>query len=336
MKRALITGVTGQDGAYLLRFLLARDYEVHVIKRRTSTFPTARIDDIYNDPTLVGHRFFIHYGDIHDGLSLGYIIYHVQPDEVYNLAAQSHVQISFEVPVATVLDNVSGTINLLEAVRQLNKPCRFYQASSSEMFGSTPPPQSEASPFHPRSPYACSKAFCFYQVINYREAYGLHASNGILFNHESPLRGETFVTRKITRAVGRIKLGLQQKLALGNLEAKRDWGFAPEYVEAMWLMLQQETPDDYVIATGEMHAVREFCEVAFGLVGLDYQDHVVTDPGCIRPAEVQALCGNAAKVRQKLGWRTRTTFKQLIEIMVEADLKLAAEEKKIGRFISQF
>lgn len=336
MKKALITGTTGQDGAYLLRLLLSKDYEVHIIKRRTSTFPTARIDEIYNDPAMVGRRFVVHYADMHDGLSLAHAVQTVRPDEIYNLAAQSHVQISFEVPVATVLDNISGTINLLEAARKLDRPCRFYQASSSEMFGSTPPPQNERSPFHPRSPYACSKVFCFHQVVNYREAYGLHACNGILFNHESPLRGEPFVTRKITRAVGRIKLGLQQKLALGNLEAKRDWGFAPEYVEVMWLMMQQDQPDDYVIATGEMHSVREFCELAFGLVGLTYQDHVTADPVYIRPAEVQALCGNAAKAREKLGWRPRTSFRQLVEIMVEADLKLAAEEKKLGRLISLF
>jgi GDPmannose 4,6-dehydratase len=336
MKKALITGATGQDGAYLLRLLLKKEYEVHIIKRRTSTFPTARIDEIYNDPAMVGRRFVVHYADIHDGLSLAHTIQTVQPDEVYNLAAQSHVQISFEVPVATVLDNVSGTINLLEAARKLDRPCRFYQASSSEMFGSTPPPQSESSPFHPRSPYACSKVFCFHQVVNYREAYGLHASNGILFNHESPLRGETFVTRKITRAVGRIKLGLQQKLALGNLEAQRDWGFAPEYVDAMWLMLQQDQPDDYVIATGEMHSVREFCELAFDLAGLTYQDHITTDAVYVRPSEVQALRGDATKARQKLGWRAETSFRRLVEVMVEADLKLAAEEKKLGRLISLF
>ena len=243
-KKALITGVTGQDGAYLLRLLLEKDYEVHAIKRRTSTFPTARIDDLYTDRKLYEQRFFPHFGDLHDGLGLMSIIARVQPDEIYHLAAQSHVQVSFENPVATVLDNVGSAVSLLEAVRCLGKPCRFYNAASSEMFGSTPPPQSEASPFHPRSPYACSKAFGFHQTANYREAYGLHASNGILFNHESPLRGETFVTRKVTRAVGRIRMGLQKKLRMGNLDAQRDWGYAREYVQAMWLMLQQAQPGD--------------------------------------------------------------------------------------------
>jgi len=335
-RKALITGVTGQDGAYLLRLLLSKGYEVHAIKRRSSTFPTARIDEIYNDPAVHGKTFYAHYGDLHDGLGLMRIVNMVEPDEIYNLAAQSHVQVSFENPVATVLDNVGGTINLLEAVRSLGRPCRFYQASSSEMFGSTPPPQNERSPFHPRSPYACSKVFCYHQVVNYREAHGIHACNGILFNHESPLRGETFVTRKISRAVGRIKMGLQKTLVLGNLDAARDWGYAPEYVEAMWMMLQQDEPDDYVIATGEMHTVREFCETAFSMVGLDYRDYVVSDPAYMRPAEVMALCGDASKARRVLGWKPKTTFRQLVEVMVEADLRLAAEEKKLGRFISLF
>lgn len=336
MKKALITGVTGQDGAYLLRLLLEKGYEVHAIKRRTSTFSTSRIDDIYNDPKLHGGRFFAYYGDLSDGLGLMDILGRVQPDEVYNLAAQSHVQISFDTPAATVLSNVGGTIHLLETIRRFGKPCRFYQASSSEMFGSTPPPQNEKSPFHPRSPYACSKVFSFHQVVNYREAYGLHASNGILFNHESPLRGENFVTRKITRAVGRIKMGLQKKLVLGTLEAKRDWGYASEYVEAMWRMLQQDKPDDYVIATGKMHSVAEFCEAAFGCVGLQYQDYVEKDPVYLRPSEVPALCGDARKAATNLGWKPLITFQQLVEIMVEADLKLAAEEKQIGRFISLY
>jgi len=336
MKKAFITGVTGQDGAYLLRLLLDKDYEVHAIKRRTSTFPTARIDDIYNDPAIHNRRLFTYYAELSDGLGLMEVIQRVQPDEVYHLAAQSHVQVSFENPVATVMTNVMGTITLLEAIRHLHKPCRFYQASSSEMFGSTPPPQNETSPFHPRSPYACSKVYCYHQVVNYREAYDLHASNGILFNHESPLRGETFVTRKISRAVGRIKLGLQKKLVLGNLDARRDWGCAPEYVEAMWLMLQQDRPDDYVIATGEMHSVREFCEAAFDLVGLCYQDYVVCDPLYLRPAEVVALCGDAQKAARQLNWRPKTTFRGLVELMVEADLKLAAEESKLGHLISLF
>ncbi len=336
MKKAFITGVTGQDGAYLLRLLLDRGYEVHAIKRRTSTFPTARIDDIYNDPAVHNQRLFTYYAELTDGLGLMEVIQRVEPDEVYHLAAQSHVQVSFENPVATVMTNVTGTINLLEAIRHLHKPCRFYQASSSEMFGSTPPPQSESSTFHPRSPYACSKVYCYHQVVNYREAYGMHASNGILFNHESPLRGETFVTRKISRAVGRIKLGLQERLVLGNLDAQRDWGYAAEYVDAMWLMLQQDQPDDYVIATGEMHSVREFCEAAFDLVGLDYHDYVVTDPLYLRPAEVVALRGDARKAAQRLNWRPQITFRGLVELMVEADLKLATEEHKLGHFISLF
>ncbi len=336
MKRALITGVTGQDGAYLLRLLLEKGYEVHAIKRRTSTFSTARIDDIYNDPKIHSGQFRAYYGDLSDGLGLMEILHRAIPDEVYNLAAQSHVQVSFDNPVATIMGNAAGTIHLLEAIRRLERPCRFYQASSSEMFGYTPPPQNENSPFHPRSPYACSKVYSYHQVVNYREAYGLHASNGILFNHESPLRGETFVTRKITRAVGRIKMGLQQKLHLGNLDAQRDWGFAGEYVEAMWVMLQQEQPDDFVIATGEMHSVREFCEVSFGAVGLNYEDYVQIDPTYLRPSEVPALCGDSSKAAKKLGWKPRITFKQLAEMMVEADLKLATEEKKLGHFISLF
>ncbi len=335
-KTAFITGVTGQDGAYLLRLLLEKDYTVHALKRRSSTFPTARIDDIYNDPGIEGKRFVAHYGDLQDGARLTQLILETQPDEIYHLAAQSHVQISFLSPVSTVLNNISGTIHLLEALRILNKPCRFYHASSSEMFGASPPPQNEETPFRPRSPYGCSKVYSHYQVINYREAYGLHASNGILFNHESPLRGENFVTRKITRAVGRIKFGLQKELALGNLDAARDWGYAKEYVEAMWRMLQQDEPDDYVIATGEMRTVRECCEFAFGVAGLNYEDYVVTDPMYLRPAEVVQLCGDAAKARKKLGWKATVTFKKLIEMMVEADLKLATEEKKLGRFISLY
>jgi GDPmannose 4,6-dehydratase len=335
-KKALISGVTGQDGAYLLRLLLEKDYEVHAVKRRSSTFPTARIDELYNDMNVRTRNLIIHHGDIRDGTGLSQIVYEVEPDEVYNLAAQSHVQVSFENPVATVLDNVAGITGLLEAVRHLDKPVRLYQASSSEMYGSTPPPQNEKSPFHPRSPYACSKVFGFHQVVNYREAYGLFACNGILFNHESPLRGEPFVTRKITRAVGRIKLGLQQKLELGNLDAKRDWGFAGEYVEAMWRMLQTERPDDYVIATGEMHSVREFCELAFSHAGLCYEDHVVQNPIYLRAAEVHELCGDATKARNELGWNPRVKFSELVAMMVESDLKLAAEEKKLGRFISLY
>ena len=336
MKKALITGLTGQDGAYLIRLLLAKGYEVHGIKRRTSTFSTARIDDIYNAPALSSGQLVIHHGDLDDGLALYSLMQRIQPDEVYNLAAQSHVGISFENPVSTVMINCCGTINLLEAVRYLNKACRFYQASSSEMYGSTPPPQNESTPFHPRSPYACSKLYSHFQTVNYREAYGLHASNGILFNHESPLRGENFVTRKVTRAATRIKLGLLEKLRLGNLEARRDWGYAPEYVEAMWMMLQHHTPDDYVVATGEMHSVRELCDIAFAAVGLDYHDFVVTEERYLRPAEVPALCGDASKARRRLGWTPKTTFKELVELMIEKDMELAEQEKKIGRFISMF
>ncbi len=335
-KKALITGVTGQDGAYLLRLLLQKGYEVHAMKRRTSTFPTARIDEIYNDMTVRTQQMVIHHGDIRDGTVLSQIVNEVQPDEVYNLAAQSHVQVSFENPAATVLDNVSGVIGLLEAVRHLEKPAKFYQASSSEMYGSTPPPQNEETVFHPRSPYACSKVFGHHQVANYREAYGLFACNGILFNHESPLRGEPFVTRKITRAVGRIKAGLQEKLELGNLDAQRDWGYAADYVEAMWRMLQADEPDDYVVATGEMHSVREFCQVAFGHAGLNYEDHVVMNPIYLRAAEVNALCGDASKAREKLGWEPKVLFKDLVTMMVDSDLKLAFEEKKLGRFISLY
>ena len=336
MKKALITGLTGQDGAYLIRLLLAKGYEVHGIKRRTSTFSTARIDDIYNAPALSSGQLVIHHGDLDDGLALYSLMQRIQPDEVYNLAAQSHVGISFENPVSTVMINCCGTINLLEAVRYLNKACRFYQASSSEMYGSTPPPQNESTPFHPRSPYACSKLYSHFQTVNYHEAYGLHASNGILFNHESPLRGENFVTRKVTRAATRIKLGLLEKLRLGNLEARRDWGYAPEYVEAMWMMLQHHTPDDYVVATGEMHSVRELCDIAFAAVGLDYHDFVVTEERYLRPAEVPALCGDASKARRRLGWTPKTTFKELVELMIEKDMELAEQEKKIGRFISMF
>lgn len=336
MKKALITGVTGQDGAYLLRLLLEKDYEVHAIRRRTSTFSTARIEAIYNDPDVHGSRFIVHHGDLDDGLALYSLMQRIQPDEVYNLAAQSHVGVSFENPVSTVMINCGGTINLLEAIRYLDKPCRFYQASSSEMFGSTPPPQNEHSPFHPRSPYACSKVFCYYQVQNYREAYDLHANNGILFNHESPFRSENFVTRKVTRAATRIKLGLRDSLTLGNLDAERDWGYAPEYVEAMWRMMQQDHPDDYVIATGEMHSVRELCEHAFGMLDLDYQDYLQVDERFMRPSEVPALRGDYSKAEQQLDWRPQTSFEELVALMVEQDLKLAREEKRIGREIAMF
>ena len=335
-RKAVITGVTGQDGAYLLRLLLQKGYEVHAIRRRTSTFSTARIDDLFTDTAINDRQLVIHHGDLNDGISLYNLIQRTQPDEVYNLAAQSHVGVSFENPLSTVDVNCNGTMSLLEAIRHLDKPCRFYQASSSEMYGSSPPPQNEATPFHPRSPYACSKVFCYYQTVNYREAYGIHASNGILFNHESPLRGETFVTRKITRAAGRIKFGLQKRLKLGNLDAQRDWGHAAEYVEAMWLMLRQPQPDDYVIATGEMHSVRELCELAFSHLGLDYTDFVDVEERFLRPSEVPALCGDASKARKQLGWTPKIMFKDLITGMVDADLVLAEEEAKIGRLIPQF
>jgi len=336
MPRALITGVTGQDGAYLARFLLSKGYEVHAIKRPSSTFSTARIDDIYNDPSVHTVKFFAHYCDIADGLRLAHIIREVQPDEVYNLGAQSHVAVSFEDPVNTVVGNVAGTINLLEAIRSVDKSIRFYQASSSEMYGNAPAPQSEATPFHPCSPYACSKVFSFHQVVNYREAFGMHATNGILFNHESPMRGERFVTRKISRAVGRIKFGIQDKLVLGNLDAKRDWGYAADYVEAMWMMLQQEKADDYVIATGETHSVREFCEIAFAHAGLDWKDFVVSATQYERPLDVVCLRGDSSKARTELGWKPKVDFEGLVKMMVDSDTVLAEQESKIGRLISLY
>ncbi len=333
MKRALITGITGQDGSYLAEFLLAKGYEVHGIIRRASTFNTSRIDHIYQDPHEPGTRLFLHYGDMTDGTGLRRILERVQPDEVYNLAAQSHVKVSFEQPEYTADVVATGTLRLLEAVRDYvkntGKEVRFYQAGSSEMFGSAPPPQNEQTPFRPRSPYAVSKVAAYWYAVNYREAYDLFIVNGILFNHESERRGETFVTRKITRAAGRIKMGLQKKLYLGNLDAKRDWGYAPDYVEAMWLMLQQPEPDDYVIATGEAHSVREFLEEAFGLLGLDPYEYVEIDPRYFRPTEVEFLLGDASKAREKLGWKPRVTFKELVRRMVEHDLELARQERTL-------
>ena len=323
MKKALITGITGQDGSYLAELLLDKGYEVHGIMRRASTFNTGRVDHIYRDPHLPGTRLFLHFGDLNDASSLNTILRHVRPDEIYNLGAQSHVRVSFDVPEYTGEVTGLGTVRLLEAVRESELKPRFYQASSSELFGSAPPPQSEATAFQPRSPYACAKAYAFYITKNYREAYGLFAVNGILFNHEGPRRGETFVTRKITRAVARIKLGRQDKLFLGNLKAKRDWGYAPEFCEAMWLMLQQDRPDDYVVATGETHSVEEFLDETFGYVGLDWHRHVEIDPRYFRPAEVDALCGDASKAQRLLGWKPRTTFRELARIMVDADLRLA-------------
>jgi GDPmannose 4,6-dehydratase len=312
MPRALITGITGQDGSYLAELLIAKGYEVHGIIRRSSTFSTERIDHIYGD-------LHLHYGDVTDGGAIARLFGEIDPDEVYNLAAQSHVRVSFDQPAYTAQAVAVGALNVLEAARTI-PACRVYQASSSEMYGTSPPPQSETTPFHPRSPYGVAKVYAHWITVNYRESYGLHASCGILFNHESPRRGETFVTRKITRAAARIKLGLQKTLYLGNLDAKRDWGYAGDYVEAMWLMLQQDEPDDYVIATGETHTVREFCELAFARVGLDYRDHVAIDPRYYRPAEVDLLLGDGAKAREKLGWSPRVSFAGLVNMMVDADL----------------
>lgn len=333
MKRALITGITGQDGSYLAELLLDKGYEVHGIIRRASTFNTDRIDHIYRDPHDPEARLFLHYGDLTDGTGLRRILEKVQPDEVYNLAAQSHVKVSFEQPEYTADVVATGTLRLLEALRDYIKvsgrEVRFYQAGSSEMFGASPPPQNEKTPFYPRSPYAASKVAAYWYAVNYREAYGMFICNGILFNHESLRRGETFVTRKITRAATRIKLGLQDKLYLGNLDARRDWGYAGDYVEAMWLMLQQDEPDDYVIATGESHSVREFLEEAFGLLGLDWRQYVEIDPRYFRPTEVEFLLGDATKARQKLGWKPKVTFKELVKMMVEHDLELARQEKTL-------
>ncbi len=321
MPRALITGITGQAGPYLAELLHQNGYEVHGLKRRSSSFNTGRVDGLYADIHEQGNRFFLHYADLADASSLWKLLYSIQPDEVYNLAAQSHVRVSFDVPEYTTDITATGALRLLEAIRQTGIRTRFYQASSSEMFGSSPPPQSEQTAFHPRSPYACSKVFAHAITINYRESYNLFACCGILFNHESPRRGETFVTRKIARAVAHIKYGLQDKLYLGNLDAARDWGFAPEYVDAMWLMLQQDSPEDYVIGTGEMHTVKEFVELAFSHAGLDWHDYVATDPRYFRPAEVVALRADPAKAFQKLGWKHRLSFSELVRLMVDAELQ---------------
>ncbi|MGH7999334.1 MAG: GDP-mannose 4,6-dehydratase [Brasilonema sp.] len=325
-KRALITGITGQDGSYLSEFLLKQEYEVHGIIRRTSTFNTDRIDHIYEDPHKEGVRLFLHYGDLTDGTTLRRILEEVQPVEIYNLGAQSHVRVSFDSPEYTVDSVGMGTLRLLEAIRDYQHrtgiQVRFYQAGSSEMFGLVQDiPQKESTPFYPRSPYACAKVYAHWQTINYRESYGMFACNGILFNHESPRRGETFVTRKITMAVARVVAGKQKKLYMGNLDAKRDWGYAKDYVKAMWLMLQQEQPDDYVIATGETHTVREFLELAFDYVNLNWEDYVEFDERYLRPAEVDLLIGDSTKAQQKLGWKLSVTFEQLVAIMVEADLQ---------------
>ena len=321
-KKALITGITGQDGSYLAELLLGKGYEVHGIIRRASTFNTGRLEEIYQDPHESGKRLFLHYGDLSDGSAMSRLVGKIAPEEIYNLAAQSHVRVSFDAAEYTADITGTGTVRLLEAIRETGVKARFYQASSSEMFGLVQEvPQKETTPFYPRSPYGCAKVYAHWITVNYRESYGLHASNGILFNHESPRRGETFVTRKITRAVANIKTGLQQKLYLGNLDSKRDWGYAKEYVEAMWLMLQQPEPDDYVIATNETHSVREFLEHAFTCVGLKWEDYVAFDERYTRPAEVDLLIGDYSKAKQKLGWEPKTKFTELVKLMVEADLQ---------------
>ena len=336
-KRALITGITGQDGSYLAEFLLSKGYEVHGLRRRSSSFNTSRIDHLIDD---FRHdrdaRLFLDYGDLTDSTSLIKLLYNLQPDEIYNLGAQSHVHISFEIPEYTSDVTGVGCARILEAVRETGIKTRIYQASSSEMFGSTPPPQNENSRFHPRSPYACAKVFGYNLTVNYRESYDMFACNGILFNHESPRRGENFVTRKITRAIARIKRGLQEKLYLGNLAARRDWGYAPEYVEAMWLMLQQDAPDDYVIATGQSHSVEEFLNAAFEYAGLEWQKYVEIDPQYYRPAEVNDLIGDASKAKAELGWEFTTGFSELVQILVDADIKLLDAQLASGEaFIAQ-
>ena len=332
-KTALITGITGQDGSYLAEFLLSRDYSVYGLIRRSSSFNTSRIDHIYEDPHEPNPRLRLIYGDLNDGSSLNKILRDVEPDEIYNLGAQSHVMVSFDVPEYTGEVTGLGTARLLEAIRETKIKPRFYQASSSELYGLVQEtPQKETTPFYPRSPYGCAKAYAFYMVRNYREAYGLFACNGILFNHESPRRGETFVSRKITRAATRIKVGLQEKLFLGNLDARRDWGYAPEYVEAMWLMLQQDKPDDYVIATGETHSVREFVEETFQLLDMEWRKHVEMDPRYVRPTEVDLLLGDYSKAKKELNWQPKVAFKDLVRIMVDADLELAKREAHMATF----
>jgi len=334
MKRAFVTGITGQDGSYLAELLLGKGYEVHGVIRRSSSFNTERIDHLYQDPHIMGVRLFLHYGDLSDSVRLTKLLYELKPEEVYHLGAQSHVRVSFDIPEYTGDVTGLGTVRILDAIREagIQKQVRFYQASSSELYGQVAEtPQTERTPFHPRSPYGVAKLYAYWITVNYREAYGLHASNGILFNHESPRRGPTFVTRKITQAAARIKLGIQDKLFLGNLEARRDWGFAGDYVEAMWRMLQQERPDDYVIATGETHSVQEFCEEAFGLLDLDWRQFVRHDPRYERPSEVDLLQGDPAKARRALRWRPRVTFRALVRMMVEADLLLARRELAMAR-----
>ena len=328
-KRALITGITGQDGSYLAELLLDKGYEVHGIIRRASTFNTGRLDPIYSDPQSRKSNLHLHYGDLSDASALARLLGKIQPEEIYNLAAQSHVRVSFDAPEYTTDITGTGTIRLLEAVREAGIKPRFYQASSSEMYGLVQEvPQTEKTPFYPRSPYGCAKVYSFWITVNYRESYGMHASNGILFNHESPRRGETFVTRKITRAVAQIQAGLQDKLFLGNLDAKRDWGYAKEYVEAMWLMMQQDKPDDYVIATNETHSIKEFLDVAFTHAGLDWKKHVEIDPRYYRPAEVELLIGDYSKAKKQLGWEPKVKFAELAKLMVDADIKLLKDHRE--------
>ncbi|MBE9139429.1 GDP-mannose 4,6-dehydratase [Nodosilinea sp. LEGE 07088] len=336
MKRALVTGITGQDGSYLSELLLDKGYEVHGVIRRTSTFNTDRIDHIYEDPHKAGAKLFLHYGDLTDGTTLRRILEEVQPNEIYNLGAQSHVRVSFDSPEYTADAVGMGTLRLLEAIRdyqaRTSNEVRFYQAGSSEMFGLVQAvPQSETTPFYPRSPYACAKVYAHWQTINYRESYDLFACNGILFNHESPRRGETFVTRKITRAVARILAGTQQKLYMGNLDAKRDWGYAKDYVRAMWLMLQQDQPDDYVVATGETHSIREFLDIAFGYVNLDWHQYVAFDDRYLRPTEVDLLIGDPAKAKTQLGWQPSVTFEQLVKLMIDADIRAVGQTHPNGQ-----
>ncbi|HEX6566002.1 MAG TPA: GDP-mannose 4,6-dehydratase [Chthoniobacterales bacterium] len=332
MKRALITGITGQDGSYLADFLLGKGYEVHGIIRRASTFNTARIDHLYQDPHVHGVRLFLHYGDLADSVHLVKLLYNLQPDEIYHLGAQSHVRVSFDIPEYTADVTGIGTIRILEAVREAGVKPRFYQASSSEMFGKVQEvPQTERTPFWPRSPYGVAKVFSYWATVNYRESYALHASNGILFNHESPRRGETFVTRKISRAVARIKCGLDKELYLGNLDARRDWGYAPEYVQGMWLMIQQDRPDDYILATNETHSVREFVEVAFERVGLDWKEFVKHDQRYERPSEVDLLIGDATKAKKMLNWEPQVRFEELVRIMVDADLALIEAQHETAK-----
>jgi len=320
-KKALITGITGQDGSYLAELLLAKNYEVHGLIRRASSFNTGRIDHLYQDPHINDVQLFLHYGDTADSTSLNKLLYRIQPDEIYHLAAQSHVRVSFDIPEYTGDVTGLGTLRILEAIRETEVKTKFYQASSSEMYGKVQEvPQRETTPFYPRSPYGAAKVYAYWITVNYRESYGIFACNGVLFNHESPRRGETFVTRKVTRAVAHIKAGLQDKLYLGNLDAKRDWGYAKEYVEAMWRMLQQDEPDDYVVATGETHSVQEFVEEAFSYVGLDWQDYVEIDPKYYRPSEVELLVGDASKAKRILAWEPKTTFKDLVSLMVDADM----------------